>query len=128
MYHEVQRKLQDLPRASVQAIQVRSEDRFALYIAGEKRTAAGARRFSIWLTRLVRWPMDPANQLGAQPGCVMLLGERPSFDASYGHAVSGVYELVKTLAVKFNRAVDDFHVTDLIKFRGEPGHSTEGNL
>jgi hypothetical protein len=63
--------------------------------------------------------------LGASAGCVVLVGERPSFNASYGSAVSGVYKLVTRLAAEYNRSVEDFHVTDLIKFRGEQGGSTD---
>jgi hypothetical protein len=65
------------------------------------------------------------GSLGATPGCAVLVGERPSFNSLYGSAVSGAYERVGRLAIQFNLRVQDFHVTDLIKFRGEPGHSTE---
>ena len=55
----------------------------------------------------------------------MLIGERPSFNVLYGSAVSGVYALVSRLAEQYAKSIEDFHVTDLIKFRGEPGRSTE---
>ena len=65
------------------------------------------------------------GSLGASPHCAVLVGERPSFNASYGSAVSGVYSLLGRLATQMKLRVQDFHVTDLIKFRGEPGRSTE---
>ncbi len=63
--------------------------------------------------------------LGARVGCIMLIGERPSFNTRYGSAVSPVYKLLKRLAAEHEKSLEDFHVTDLIKFRGEPGRSRE---
>lgn len=65
------------------------------------------------------------GSLGAVPGCAVLVGERPSFNSSYGSAVSGAHDLIGQLAARLNLRVQDFHVTDLIKFRGEPGRSTQ---
>jgi hypothetical protein len=65
------------------------------------------------------------GSLGAAPGCVFLLGERPSFNTRYGAAVTGVYDLLGQMASTLKKQLTDFHVTDLIRFRGEPGHSTE---
>jgi hypothetical protein len=65
------------------------------------------------------------GSLGATPGCVFIIGERPSFGKHYAHYVGALQrrlillrrlpELVHLL----NGHQPEFHVTDLIKFRGQ---------
>ena len=61
--------------------------------------------------------------LGARKGCVVVLGERPSFSVDYGWFVSGLKKRLPLLEappelLRFLGANPVFHVTDLIKFRG----------
>jgi hypothetical protein len=63
------------------------------------------------------------GSLGAQAGCVLILGERPSFSQSYARAVSRLHKRIllvaqiPELAGTAQRA--GFHVSDLIKIRGD---------
>jgi hypothetical protein len=64
------------------------------------------------------------GSLGAQRGCVFILGERPSFNVSYASAVTSLYEQIQRLSrmpelVERIGSSVTFHVSDLLKFRGE---------
>jgi hypothetical protein len=63
------------------------------------------------------------GSLGASEGCVVVLGERPSFGVMYGNFTSGLKKRLPTLLdlAELRSVVGGepiFHITDLIKFRG----------
>ncbi len=62
------------------------------------------------------------GSLGAQAGCVLILGERPSFSQSYARAVSRLHKRILLLAqipeLEPTAQQAGFHVSDLIKIRG----------
>ena len=69
-----------------------------------------------------RFPGFPGS-LAAQPGCICILGERPSFNTRYAGAVSKLNAKLGCLASSLESSrllggAVTFHVTDLIKFRG----------
>ena len=70
------------------------------------------------------------GSLGATRGCIWVIGERPSFDNLYGNVIRFLRQKMDAL-VDLPELADlcggppDFHVTDLIKFRGNEGKAKE---
>lgn len=73
---------------------------------------------------------DFGGSLAATSNCIMVLGERPSFNTSFGSAVSKLHKRIRTIGAAFtpeqDRAPSNTHVCDLVKFRGEPGFILDG--
>jgi hypothetical protein len=68
--------------------------------------------------------------LGAKKGCVWVIGQRPSFDNRYGFAIRFLRQKLQPLAelrelAQFLGKPPVFHITDLIKFRGNEGKARE---
>jgi hypothetical protein len=65
------------------------------------------------------------GSLGAKPGCVFIIGERPSFTKGYGQYMGKLDVRLNLLRAQpelreFLQQPPEFHVTDCIKFRGDP--------
>lgn len=65
------------------------------------------------------------GSLGAKAGCVFVIGERPSFAENYGNYMWKLdrrLNLLRNLPElgTFLQQAPEFHVTDCIKFRGDP--------
>lgn len=62
------------------------------------------------------------GSLGAKTGCIMILGERPSFSQSYAKAVTRLHKRITLVSQipELKETVEEtgFHVSDLIKIRG----------
>jgi hypothetical protein len=63
------------------------------------------------------------GSLGAEPGCVVVVGERPSFNDSYASAIRHLrvgLDLLRASTALTERLGGPpmFHITDLVKFRG----------
>jgi hypothetical protein len=64
------------------------------------------------------------GSLGARPGGIFVVGERPSFNTSYGAAVTHLYAQIQPLLAAYDSIAPagepyTCHITDLVKFRGQ---------